>query len=287
MKYDNIRRGLNIASPMASVLSLLNPAFLAIPIISSVANELFSYFDNKNMEKRLHGLQDELEKKQISIDDFANHISRLEEHSQYVVRNNVKHLCLSAQPETTDALNKAIIDLIMNEPYGLPEYACEILQQCNSSDIILLKLIKNFLINGRKEQYHTEELKQAQSKTRAEPSDILTAFEDRNVSYGENTTIYWEDFAHMLHLDAEKYDLVTLLSVHFQAELGGDQFETDYFSCLARSIIKMQNLGVLQCEYYTTLRTISSGNIDCFHISLFGKKLLEYIELDEGQDKEM
>ena len=69
------QHALNIASPIASTLSLLNPIFLAIPIVSSVANELFSYFDSKSVEHRLNCLQNEIEKESIPLEEFAAKVS--------------------------------------------------------------------------------------------------------------------------------------------------------------------------------------------------------------------
>lgn len=277
---DYLRRLFNIASPIASVFSLINPAFLAIPVISSVTNELFAYFDAKSIEKRLKGLQDELIKQNIRIEDFAQRISELTEHERYVVRNNIRHLCLSAQPETTDMLNKAIIEYIMNESFGLAEHACEILQQCNSDDIFFLKFVKNFLMNKPKDEYR-------RLKDSALANENSGGFQDRIVLFGEDTTVIWKDFVEPLHLKSFEHDLGAFLSIPFQAELNGEALggEITYLAQFAKSIVKLQNLSVLQCEYHTTLGTISLGNIERFHITLFGKKLLEYIELDDKESE--
>ena len=276
MKKENIKAALNIASPVASAGSLLLPPLIVVPIIASVYNEICSYWDSNSIKKRFQGLQDEVEKQGISHEDFAERISALEEHEQYVLRNNIKHLCLAAQPETTDALNKAIIECVMSEPFGLAEHACEILQQCNSDDILLLKLIKNFQMNSPKHKYHKK-------KTETVANENTGGFQDRVVLFGEDTTIFWEDFIEPLHIKTPNHGLEAFLSVHFQANgSNGEPLdgEITYLAQLAKSIIKLQNLSVLQCEYHTTLGTISPGNIQCFHITLFGKKLLEYIELD-------
>lgn len=272
-------RAANVLASIASAMSSLNPLFLAIPVMASVANELFSFFESESTERRLHGIENELKKQGIGIESFAERISKLEEHEQYVLRNNIKHLCLAAQPETTDMLNKAIVDCIMSESFGLAEHACEILQQCNSDDIILLKLIKKFQVNGSKEEYK-EKLSDAKK------SKASGGWNDRNVIYGEDTTIFWKDFISGLNFSSSVPDLGALLSLKFQAIDENGQFfgeEIDYLSHLAKSIIKMQNLSVLQCEYHTTLGTTSSSNIERFHITLFGKKLLEYIELETNK----
>lgn len=266
-------RAANVISPIASAMSLLNPLFLAIPVMTSVANELFSFFDSKSIEKRLCGLQNELKGQNIEIKDFAQRISELEEHGQYVLRNNIKYLCLEAQPETTDMLNKAIIECVMNEPYGLAEHACEILQQCNSDDIALLKYIKDFQVYGSKDEYKG---KIAEAKSDKGSGGLR----DRNVIYGEDITIFWKDFISGLGLNTPGYDLSLFLSSKFKAKDKNGQLleeEIDDLAYLARSMIKLQNLGVLQYEHRVTLGTTSSGNIERFHISLFGKKILEYI----------
>lgn len=78
-------------------------------------------------------------------------------------------------------------------------------------------------------------------------------------------------------------DLGSLLSLKFKARDKNGQFygdEIDYLAHLGKSIVKLQNLSVLQCDYHTTLGTTSPSNIERFHITLFGKKLLEYIEVE-------
>lgn len=270
-----VQHTLNIASPVASAFSLLNPVFLAVPIISSVANELFSYFDSKSIEKRLNCLQTEIEKEKIPLENFAAKVSELDEHGQYVVRNAVKHICLSAQPETVDSMNKAIIDLIMHEPYGLPEHVCEILQQCNADDIMLLKYIKWFQLNGEKKIYQ-EKLKKAQADTGAK------GWHDRSYFFGENNTIFWDDFVKIFPLGDTITDMSIFLNKKFAQKNDQGNFEGEIigFAYIARSMIKMQNLGVLQCDFKSTLGTMSTNDIDRIHITFFGEKLLDYIDAE-------
>lgn len=271
-----VQRAINIASPVASALSLIHPAFLAIPVIASVSNELFSYFDSKSIEKRLLQLQNTVGSSGIEISEFSEQINLLDEHSQYVVRNAVKHLCLCAQPEVTEALNRAIVDLIMNEPYGMPEHVCEILQQCNADDITLLHHIKWFVLNGDKSTY-----RQKLISTRNDAKS--GGMHDRSYFYGEDNTIFWSDFIKMLHLEITATDMSAFLNKRFTQKAPDGTLEEDIteFAYIARSIVKLQNLGVLQCDFITTLGTISPNNIERFHITFFGQKLLEYISLEE------
>lgn len=274
-----IQRAMNIASPVASALSLVNPAFLAIPVIASVSNELFAYFDSKSTEKRLLQLQNAVESAGVGIPEFAEQISKLDEHSQYVVRNTVKHLCLSAQPEVTETLNKAIIDLIMNEPYGMPEHICEILQQCNADDIALLRHIKRFQLYGDKSTYHKKILE-------AQNDASSGGFHDRSYFHGDQNTIFWNDFTKTLSLGESIPDMSIFLNRKFAVKDADGNFNEEIieFAYLAKSIIKLQNLSVLQCDFIPTAGTSSLNHIDRFHITFFGQKLLEYIDLDEKED---
>lgn len=271
-----IQRAINIASPVASALSLVNPAFLAIPVIASVSNELFAYFDSKSTEKRLLQLQNAIENAGVEIPKFAEQVSQLDEHSQYVVRNTVKHLCLSAQPEVTETLNKAIIDLIMNEPYGMPEHICEILQQCNADDIAFLRIIKRFQLNGDKSTYH-QKLLEAQKDTKS------GRMHDRSYFHGEQNTIFWGDFIKIFRLGEDVPDMSIFLNRKFTTKDSNGNFNEEIidFAYFAKSIIKLQNLGVLQCDFIPTIGTSSLNHIDRFHITFFGQKLLEYIDIEE------
>lgn len=277
-----VQRALNIASPVASALSLLSPAFLTIPVIVSVSNELFSYFDSKSTEKRLLQLQNAVEHSGVEINAFAKQIAQLDEHGQYVVRNTIKHLCLCAQPEVTETLNKAIVDLIMNEPYGMPEHICEILQQCNADDIALLRHIKWFILNGDKSTYH-QKLLEAQNDAKS------GSIHDRSYFHGEENTIFWRDFTRFLSLGENAPDMSIFLNRTFAQKSpdGTLKEEITDFAYIARSITKLQHLSVLQCDFIPTMGTTSLNHIERFHITFFGQKLLEYIDIEEKGDQQI
>ena len=117
-----------------------------IPIIGGVIAELVGYMDSRHVEKRISDLERAVREFGITIDAFTEKLYALEsdEHKYFVVRNNLKHLCTSALPETVDALNKALIEIVMSENPSMAEYACEIIRQLNADDILLLKLIKQY-----------------------------------------------------------------------------------------------------------------------------------------------
>lgn len=286
-KKEIAKKSLNVASPVASALAILNPAFLAIPVIASVSNELCGYFDSKSVEKRLSELQKKIEEQLIAIEEFRDRIDKLDEHSQYVFRNNVKHLCLSALPETTEALISCIISYIMEEDRDMDEEICEIICSCNANDIILLKLIKQYISEGTRTYYYemrkklTEEITQEQKELERKDINTKKAYiprrwHDRNVIFGENT-IFWKDFTNHFQL-INVDDMGLILNQPGKNESGEEVYDWTY---LIRSMLKFQGNGVVQLEFVSSLGAVSQNNIDRFHITLFGQKLLEYVEIDD------
>lgn len=119
-----------------------------VPIVGSVIAELIGYLDSKYIARRLERLERTIRSHDILLSDFTERLYDLEndEHKYYIVRNNLKHLCLSALPETVDAFNKALIEIVMSEQPTMAEYACEMIKQLNADDISLLKSIKEYQI---------------------------------------------------------------------------------------------------------------------------------------------
>ena len=278
-----IQTALNVGSPVASVLSVINPAFLSIPIIASVYNESCAYFDAKSVEKRLLQFQKKIEEQAITINALQESIDLLNEHSRYVFRNNFKHLCLSALPETTEPLIECLVSYLMNEEL------CEIICSCNANDIELLKIIKQYMKDGVR-IYHQQMTEKYQSDIREmqkqpqivnqENTTIKKAYTrhkwyDRNIIYGENT-IFWKDFTEFFKL-TNIQDMGRILN---EAGKDEDGFEVYDWAFLIRALLKMQNKGVVQLEFISSTGIISQNNIDRFHVTLFGQNLLEHIRID-------
>ncbi len=284
-----IQTALNVGSPVASALSLINPAFLAIPIFASVYNEACSYFDTKSVEKRLLQFQKKIEEQAITINALQESIDLLDEHSQYVFRNNFKHLCLSALPEITEPLIDCLISYLMNEKQDMDEELCEIICSCNGNDIELLKIIKQYMKDGVR-IYHQQMTEKYQSDIREkqkqpqivnqENTTMKKAYTphkwyDRNIIYGENT-IFWKDFTEFFKL-TNIQDMGRILN---EAGKDEDGFEVYDWAFLVRALLKMQSKGVVQLEFISSTGIISQNNIDRFHITLFGQNLLEHIRVD-------
>ena len=121
-------------------------AMSEIPIVGGVIAEVIGCLDQRYIEKRLSKLERTVRSLDILMSDFTERLYQLEkdEHKYYVVRNNLKFLCLSALPETVDSFNRALIEIIMSDQPTMAEYACEIIKQLNADDISLLKNIKQF-----------------------------------------------------------------------------------------------------------------------------------------------
>lgn len=103
---------------------------------------------------------------------------------------------------------------------------------------------------------------------------------DRNIIFSNRNTILWKDLLAYIHLPDTINDMGFLLNkeLEYTIQDDGTHESTIMFAYLARSIIKLQYLGVLQFDFVTTLGTTSPNFIDRLHITFFGQKLLEYIE---------
>lgn len=200
-KRDLIKGTLNIASPVvsgiSSALSLVSPGFIAIPIVTSVINELCTFYDTKSVEKRLLEFERKINEAEIDIRDFREKIDYLSEHSRYVFRNNLKHLCLEALPETTDTLINCMISYLVGETQEMDEELCEII----CADIKLMKYIKDYLTQGDRKHYNKmldkaySDFKEQQFSKNENGSKYYNrvGLVDRNIIYGTNT-IFLERF---------------------------------------------------------------------------------------------
>ena len=264
--------------------SILRGALGNIPIVGGVVTELWNYFDVRLVDRRLKILEETIHQQHINISDFKNKLFELttNEHKFYAVRNNLKYMFLSALPETVDAFNKSLIELVMADNYDMSEHACEIIQQLNADDIYFLNLIISFKKDGKKDLQlkalqEAQQATQQQAKLAAEESK--TSFKrkfyfDRNVQFSENT-IFCNDFAQSFGLSKNVTDPGMLLNSYCSGKFGNTIVDWAY---MIRSLTKLQSLGVLVCEINVTMGTSSLSNIDRFHLTFFGQKILSYLE---------
>ncbi len=273
---------------LANVLTAINPILAGITIITFVIKQIINYADSDAVIKRIKKLDKQLSNKKIDMEDFKNKILKLSEHEAYIVKNNLKNILLNCIPETVDIYISIWIDLIMNDDSSIHEELCEILTSLNKNDLILLEMIKSFTKYGEKSYYISseisneirdqeiaktnEKIKKYNSKTKG-IKKLEYNFSDRDVRIG-NKTIFWKDFAKYYNIKVGEMGYMLLAKA--TNENGDKAMIWAYY---VRSFIKLDRLGVLQLDYYSTLGTVNSLNIDRFHITLFGEKLLKYIQL--------
>ncbi|MBE6913505.1 MAG: hypothetical protein E7472_01020 [Ruminococcaceae bacterium] len=102
--------------------------------------------------------------------------------------------------------------------------------------------------------------------------------QDRNIVYGSQNTIKWTDFSKFV-FGTEIRDMSCLMNTEFIVRYDdGTEKRTIDPAYIARSIIKLHSLGVLQYDFVTTAGTTSPNFIDRLHVTFFGQKLLEYID---------
>jgi hypothetical protein len=118
---------------------------------------------------------------------------------------------------------------------------------------------------------------------------VGTDMTDRNIIYPNGNTIFWKHFISFVLNTQEP--IVRDMGLLYNRELfvkteDGTQSKSIMLSYIPRSIIKLQSLGVLQYDFITTLGTSSPTYIDRFHITFFGQKILEYIDIEDNSDED-
>ncbi len=274
---------------VSNILSCVNPVFSVIPLITFGIARIIGYVSDQNIIKRINKLEEQLKGKKISLEDFKNKINQLTEHNEYIVRNNLNNILLNCIPETVDIYISILINLIMNQEHSIYEELCEIVGQLNQSDIKLLKMIQEYKQTGVRKYFKLNEQNEKQGieynrkidqenleiKKHNETSKIkkieLSKWVDRSVKVGENT-IFWKDFAETYNLSIPEMGLALLYE-----GTNEDNGACTNWAYLVKSFLKLEKLGIIQMDYINTPGTISSLNVERFHITLFGEKLLEYV----------
>ncbi len=279
-----------------NVLSLIHPAFAGLTIITFVIKQIINYVSADDLVKRINKIEKQLNNKKIDMEEFRGKITNLTEHSMYVARNNLSNILLNCIPDTVDIYISIWIDLIMNDNNSTNEDLCEILSELNKHDLLLLQMIKSFMKYGEKRYYisseitkrnrleeerqKNEEIKEYNSKTKG-IKKLDFRYSDRDIRIG-NKTIFWKDFSKYYNIDVGEMGYMILdKGINEKGET------TMSWAYYVRSFIKLDRLGVLQLDYYSTLGTVNSLNIERFHLTLFGEKLLKYISLKRKIDYNM
>lgn len=267
-RMENIEEIMNIG---AGILSSVNPAFSIIPIFTYAVNWTFGLASPEYIKRRLFKFNEKLEKREIDMEDFKKEIFSLSEHNEYIVLNHLRNILLTSIPETVDIYIDLIIDFIMHKEYDDKETLCEIVNSLNKSDINLLKIIKGYIKNGNR-KYYEKNIEQHINED-DDFKSVPFKFKDRNLLMDDNTTIFWKDFKEYNELQVGEMGYILL-----EEGMNDEGVMVKDWAYIVKSFIKLQNLGLLELDYINTVGNINSLNIERFHITIFGRELLEYID---------
>ncbi len=245
-----------------------------IPAVISVFNELILFSDAKDVEERLAELETRVESMGIEQQQFSDLVNGLSPHEKYAFRNFLKHYCLEALPEVTDAMICALVDFVADKKSDIREEICEILKQFNAVDIESMRRIREIVLD--------EEI------TRRRRDETLAKIEEQKgrkwkdtVIYLPGRTILWEDFIAVrgcgTDADGKRKEWIPNVRELMTGQFTNSEEKEVVLSQFPRSVMKLQSLGVL-IIYNTTLTGSSPMfNIEKFILTNYGVKILEYI----------
>jgi tetrahydromethanopterin S-methyltransferase subunit B len=275
MSIDTFQMILNQMSTAIDLYPSNSLWIKAIPAVISVFNELIMFCDAREVEERLSDLEAKVEELEISNDQFIDSVNSLSYHDKYAFRNFLKSYCLETLPEVTDAMIYALIDFATDQKSGIQEEVCEILKQFNSIDIKCMKRIKSIVNN--------EEITK---KRRNEAAKIVEGQKSKrwkdNVLYIPGKTVIWDDFVEYKGEETDETENATewipnVCDLMFGSFVN-DEKEEAVLSQSSRSLIKLQNLGVLIIFNQMLLGDSPMFNIQKFTLTNYGLKILEYLK---------
>lgn len=246
-----------------------------IPTVISVFNELIMFYDAREVEERLSDLEKKVEELEIGREQFVNSVNELSYHDKYAFRNFLKLYCLETLPEVTDAMIYALIDFAMDKKSGIREEVCEILTQFNAIDIKCMQKIKSIVNNDDITQ-----------KRRDEALAVSEGQKDKrwkeNVLFIPGKTIIWDDFVEYKENGVDKSGKVTEWipsAIHLIiGSFVNEKKEEVVLSQSSRSLIKLQNLGVLIIFNQMLMGDSPMFNVRKFVLTDYGLKILEYMK---------
>lgn len=267
-----------ILNQVATVIDLYPTNSLWIKSIStviSVFNELIMFCDAGEVEDGLSDLETKVEELEISQEQFINSVNSMSYHDKYAFRNFLKSYCLETLPEVTDAMIYALIDFAIDQKSGIREEVCEILKQFNAIDIECMRRIKAIV--------NDEEITK---KRRNEAITVIEEQKDKrwkdNVLYFPGKTVIWSDFLEYKGEEVDEAGNITEwipnVSDLMLGSFVNDEKEEEVLSQSSRSLIKLQNLGVVIIFNQMLFGDSPMFNIQKFTLTNYGLKILEYIE---------
>lgn len=278
MEYMSIDTFQMILNQMATAIDLYPSNSLwikAIPAVISVFNELIMFCDAREVEKRLSDLETKVEELEIGHEEFVYSVNELSYHDKYAFRNFLKSYCLETLPEVTDAMIYALIDFAMDKKSEIREEVCEILTQFNAVDIECMRRIK-VIVNDEEitKKREKEIIKRIESQEDKEFKD--------NIFYEPGKSVFWDDFTeyrvNRIGKDVVSKEWIPNVSNLMAGSYVNENKEKVILSHPSRSLIKLQNLGVLMIFNKFILGNLPMFNIHIFAMTDYGMKILEYIK---------
>lgn len=275
MSIDTLQMILNQMATAIEVYPTNSLWIKAIPAVISVFNELIMFCDASEVEKRLSDLETKVEELEIGHEEFVYSVNELSYHDKYAFRNFLKSYCLETLPEVTDAMIYALIDFAMDKKSGIREEVCEILRQFNATDIECMKRIK-VIVNDEEitKKREKEIIKRIESQKNQKFKD--------NIFYEPGKTVFWDDFTkfrvNRIDEDGVSKEWIPNVSNLMAGSYVNENKEKVILSQPSRSLIKLQNLGVLVMFNKFILGDLPMFNIQIFSMTDYGMKILEYIK---------
>lgn len=290
MKKEIVSDGVNATS---GILSIVNPIFSVVPLFVFGINRVIELVDNNDIIKRIKKFEAKLKKKKIDIDDFKNRMNNLDEHERFVLSKNLNNILLESIPEVVDVYISIFIDYVYKKEYSFEEELFETISSLNNSDIKTLRNIYDYFENGEKEYYKksikrleyinkiNENTKLSNEISKAKNIEIENSRSNKikylddipliiesNDRYGE-LTVFWKDFCKFIGLDSD---------ISISKLLLFDYYESNYskWTYLGKSFIKLDKLGLIEMEYLNYPGCLNSLNVDRFHVTYSGIRILEY-----------
>ncbi len=275
MSIDALQMILNQMAAAMEVYPANSLWIKAIPAVISVFNELIMFYDAREVEDRLSDLEVKVEKLEIGQEQFINSVNKLSDHDKYAFRNFLKSYCLETLPEVTDAMIYALIDFAMDQKSGIREEVCEILKQFNAIDIECMRRIKAIVNNEEITKKREKEIiKRIESQKNQKFKD--------NIFYAPGKSVFWDDFTeykgNMIDEDGVSKEWIPNVSNLMAGSYVNENKEKVIISQSSRSLIKLQNLGVLMIFNKFLLGDLPLFNIHIFSMTDYGMKILEYIK---------
>ncbi|MBQ7668930.1 MAG: hypothetical protein IJS47_06350 [Clostridia bacterium] len=136
--------------------SLVKVTVGQVPYVGQVVAEVINFIDAEIVNRRLEKLEEEINKRKMSIEEFESRISEFDEHQYYFVRNNLRYYLLNCIPESSKEFCRSVVRYIANEDEELQEEICEIIQNLNEQDINFIKLINSFIKSSNKNELNSK-----------------------------------------------------------------------------------------------------------------------------------